>query len=87
MLGHARDIASRFEVALYTNNGPLTRAMLPELFPEAHALFGARAFFSYEFNTKKPDPAAYSRLLSCGVRIFEYVPRVLHAKALLVDDR
>lgn len=64
MLGHARDIASRFEVALYTNNGPLTRAMLPELFPEAHALFGARAFFSYEFNTKKPDPAAYSRLLA-----------------------
>lgn len=31
--------------------------------------------------------AAYSRLLSCGVRIFEYAPRVLHAKTLLVDDR
>jgi cardiolipin synthase len=30
--------------------------------------------------------AAYSRLLSCGVRIFEYLPRVLHAKTLLVDE-
>lgn len=29
--------------------------------------------------------AAYSRLLSCGVRIFEYMPRVLHSKTLLVD--
>lgn len=79
MLGHARDIASRFEVALYTNNGPLTRAMLPELFPEAHALFGARAFFSYEFNTKKPDPAAYSRLLAhLGVT---------PAQAWFIDDK
>lgn len=31
--------------------------------------------------------AAYSRLLSAGVRIFEYLPRVLHAKTLLVDSR
>ena len=29
--------------------------------------------------------AAYSRLLACGVRIFEYMPRVLHSKTLLVD--
>lgn len=29
--------------------------------------------------------AAYSRLLSHGVRIYEYAPRVLHAKTLLVD--
>lgn len=31
--------------------------------------------------------AAYSRLLAAGVRIFEYRPRVLHAKAALVDQR
>jgi cardiolipin synthase A/B len=30
--------------------------------------------------------AAYSRLLAAGVRIFEYRPRVLHAKSALVDD-
>lgn len=29
--------------------------------------------------------AAYSRLLACDVRIYEYTPRVLHAKTLLVD--
>lgn len=31
--------------------------------------------------------AAYAQLLECGVRIFEYLPRVLHAKTMLVDDR
>lgn len=30
--------------------------------------------------------AAYSRLLRAGVRLFEYQPRTLHAKTLLVDD-
>lgn len=30
--------------------------------------------------------AAYSRLLDAGVRIFEFRPRVLHAKTLLVDE-
>lgn len=30
--------------------------------------------------------AAYSKLLASGVRIFEYQPRVLHAKTLIVDD-
>lgn len=31
--------------------------------------------------------AAYARLLVGGVRIYEYMPRVLHAKTMLVDDR
>lgn len=31
--------------------------------------------------------AAYARLLTGGVRIYEYTPRVLHAKTMLVDDR
>ncbi len=30
--------------------------------------------------------AAYSRLLAAGVRIYEYQPRVLHAKTVLIDD-
>lgn len=30
--------------------------------------------------------AAYSQLLCAGVRVFEYQPRTLHAKALLVDE-
>lgn len=31
--------------------------------------------------------AAYAQLLASGVRIFEYIPRVLHAKTILVDGR
>lgn len=30
--------------------------------------------------------AAYSQLLRAGARVFEYLPRTLHAKTLLVDD-
>lgn len=30
--------------------------------------------------------AAYSTLLASGIRIFEYQPRVLHSKTLIVDD-
>lgn len=30
--------------------------------------------------------AAYSRLLAAGVRIYEYQPRMLHAKTVLIDD-
>lgn len=31
--------------------------------------------------------AAYSRLLAAGVRIVEYLPRVLHAKAFVIDEK
>lgn len=31
--------------------------------------------------------AAYARLLKYGARIYEYEPRMLHAKTMLVDDR
>lgn len=64
MLAAARTISAKCEIALYTNNGPMTRECLPELFPEAHELFGPRAFFSHQFGTKKPDPLAYTRLLA-----------------------
>ena len=29
----------------------------------------------------------YSNLLKAGVRIFEYLPSVLHAKTLILDDK
>ena len=64
MLAHAKRMGEKFKIALYTNNGPLTRKALPKIFPEAHALFGEKAFFSYQFNTKKPDPEAYRRLIA-----------------------
>jgi len=36
--------------------------------------------------TRWAGHAAYSRLLAAGVRIWEYLPRVLHAKTVLVDQ-
>lgn len=79
MLAIAASIAENFEVALYTNNGPMTRECLPELFPQVHALFGDRTHFSFQFNTKKPDPLAYTRLLAHLGR--------KPAETLFIDDK
>lgn len=61
MLDLARRIGQQARLAIYTNNGPLAKAELAQLFPEADALFPER-FFSFEFATKKPDPASFKRL-------------------------
>jgi HAD superfamily hydrolase (TIGR01509 family) len=79
MLAAARAISQNHEIALYTNNGPMTRECLPDLFPQAHELFGDRAFFSYQFGTKKPDPLAYTRLL-------EHLGRA-PSETLFIDDK
>ena len=63
VLAFARHTAASHEIFIYTNNGPLMKESLGPLFPEAHAIFGGRIFCSYEFGTKKPDPASYRRLL------------------------
>ncbi len=79
MLAAARAIGAKYDIALYTNNGPMTRECLPMLFPEAHDLFGKRAFFSHQFGTKKPDPLAYTRLL-------EHLGRAA-CETLFIDDK
>ncbi|MBM3521212.1 MAG: HAD-IA family hydrolase, partial [Alphaproteobacteria bacterium] len=63
VLGIARLIAERAELTIYTNNGPIPRQYFAELFPEAARMF-AVCHCSYEFATKKPDPASYVRLLA-----------------------
>ena len=63
MLDLARRIGQQARLALYTNNGPLAKAELEQLFPEAAALFSER-YYSFEFATKKPDPASFKRLTS-----------------------
>lgn len=60
-LALARRIGEQARLALFTNNGPLTKATLDSLFPEAFAAFSER-YFSYEFATKKPDPMSFLRL-------------------------
>jgi glucose-1-phosphatase len=57
----AEKISKQTEIAIYTNNGPLVKNHLDDLFPEAAALFPLR-FCSFEFGTKKPDPESFTRL-------------------------
>jgi len=61
VLAFARRIGEQARLALYTNNGPLAKTTLEELFPEAAAIFEER-YFSFEFAAKKPDPASFLRL-------------------------
>ena len=77
-LALVRELQRRVEVALLTNNGSLLKAGLPELFPEAWALFGDRAHVSCEFGARKPERTVFERLL---VR-YGMKP----CAALLVDD-
>jgi len=59
----ARRIAGRAALTIYTNNGPIPKQHFAALFPEAAEIFTA-CHCSYEFATKKPDPASYVRLLA-----------------------
>ena len=55
--------SARPRLAIYTNNGPIVKYSLDELFPEAAAIFKER-YCSYEFGTKKPDPDSFTKLLA-----------------------
>ena len=59
----AEAIGKTARIALYTNNGPIVKNSLDELFPEAAAIFRER-YCSYEFGTKKPDPQSFTKLLA-----------------------
>lgn len=62
MLALAKTISTQARTALYTNNGPLTRAAIEDLFPEAVQIIPEQ-YFSFEFGTKKPDPASFRKLM------------------------
>ncbi|MGE0006137.1 MAG: HAD family hydrolase [Parvibaculaceae bacterium] len=64
MLSLIRRIAPRTRIALFSNNGPLMKESLAEVFPAAAELFGKDCYFSCEFRTKKPDPESYRRLMA-----------------------
>jgi putative hydrolase of the HAD superfamily len=63
VLALADDIGKTARIAIYTNNGPIVKSSLDELFPEAAAIFRER-YCSYEFGTKKPDPQSFTKLLA-----------------------
>jgi glucose-1-phosphatase len=56
-------IKAQADVAIFTNNGPIVKQRLGELLPEAAAIF-ERRFCSYEFGSKKPDPAIFTQLVA-----------------------
>ncbi|MFN4142210.1 HAD family hydrolase [Aestuariivirga sp.] len=62
MLALAERIGGQARIAIYSNNGPLTKASLGELFPALCAVFSEH-YHSYEFGLKKPDPASFARLM------------------------
>ncbi len=64
MLALVREIALQKRIALFSNNGPLMKEALAEVFPEAAKAFGQDCYFSCEFRSKKPDPESYRRLLA-----------------------
>lgn len=59
----ARAISKQAPLAIYTNNGPLVKEHLEELLPPVKPLFSLQ-FCSYEFDTKKPDPESFVRLMT-----------------------
>jgi glucose-1-phosphatase len=63
VLALAQAIGKVSRLAIYTNNGPIVKSSLDELFPEAAAIFRER-YCSYEFGTKKPDPDSFTKLLT-----------------------
>ncbi len=72
-------LAATMRMAMLSNNGPLACDAFEELAPETLKLFEPNLFFSYQFGTKKPDPA-----------IFRTVAQRLGAEpgeCLFVDDK
>ncbi len=63
VLNLAKRIGEVSRIAIYTNNGPIVKNALDELFPQAAAIFSER-YCSYEFGTKKPDPESFRRLMA-----------------------
>jgi glucose-1-phosphatase len=62
VLSVAKKIGQETSLAIYTNNGPVVKNHLEQLFPEAAEIFKLR-FCSYEFGTKKPDPISFTKLM------------------------
>jgi putative hydrolase of the HAD superfamily len=64
MLALVREVGHKKRIALFSNNGPLMKKSLAEVFPEAAGIFGEDVYFSCEFRSKKPNPESYRRLVA-----------------------
>ena len=63
MLALVERLRTQVPVAMLTNNGPLLREGLSEVFPQLVDLFGARAFFSCQLGSSKEEPAIFYAVL------------------------
>lgn len=63
VLDMARRVGRNATLSLLTNNGPLLRESIHQVFPQVAEIFAERAHFSYQFATAKPDPLVFTRLL------------------------
>ena len=63
VLEMAHRAGERAQLAAFTNNGPLMRSMIGDIFPDALALFGEQLFFSCDIGIAKPAPEAYLQVL------------------------
>mgnify|MGYP001156502393 CR=1 FL=1 len=63
ILALVQRLQQQLPVAMLTNNGPLLQECLGEVFPEAAALFGDRAFFSCQFQSSKEEPEIFRAIL------------------------
>jgi HAD superfamily hydrolase (TIGR01509 family) len=79
MLGLARQVSLKTEVAMLTNNGPLLKQALPGIMPEVADIFGDHAYFSSDFGAAKPNPEVFHQLLEH----LNFSP----AQTLFIDDQ
>ncbi len=67
------------KIAVLTNNVPLLRETLPEIFPQVSELFGEQIYFSCDFGLAKPDFELYRRTAArCDTRVED---------CLFIDDK
>ena len=78
VLDMARRVKRNAALSLLTNNGPLLKESIHEVFPEVAEIFGEHAHFSCEFESCKPDPQVFLRL----TRHLNAEP----GKTLFIDD-
>ena len=64
MLDLVTQVGCQTAIAMLTNNGPLLRDGFAEVFPQAAALFGERAFFSSQLKSTKEKPDIFRLILT-----------------------
>ncbi len=63
VLDLVRRVSETCQVAVLTNNGPVLKEAIDEIFPQAHELFGEHIYVSFEFGVSKPDPNVFLKVL------------------------